>query len=126
MSGPSRCRDDDGLKALAIPWRNVGCVSTGPASEMRDHERIMTPSAARIQVCGRLAVELDGVRREQALPGPQGALLFAFPAADGFARRAGNPAQALKVYDDLRVVLRDELGVSPAAQTRDLHARLLR
>ena len=38
----------------------------------------MTPSAARIQVCGRLAVELDGVRREQALPGPQGALLFAF------------------------------------------------
>jgi DNA-binding SARP family transcriptional activator len=38
----------------------------------------MNPTAARIQVCGRLAVELDGVRREQALPGPQGALFFAF------------------------------------------------
>lgn len=37
----------------------------------------MTPMAARIQVCGRLAVELDGVRREQVLPGPQGALFFA-------------------------------------------------
>jgi len=47
----------------------------------RDHERIMTPSVARIQVCGRLAVELDGVRREQVLPGPQGALLFAFLVA---------------------------------------------
>lgn len=244
----------------------------------------MTPSTARIQVCGRLAVELDGVRREQALPGPQGALLFAFlvvrrdqatnrdavtsllwPDDDGdheaalnalvsrlrrvlpcraaggmlwlelpagawvdleaardaihraesgvaqrqwerawsaaqtsifVARRGfvlgggsawaasmrhdlellhqrslevyavaalglggaelataesasrelvriaplresghrllmeslaarGNPAQALKVYDDLRVVLREELGVSPAAETRDLHARIL-
>lgn len=38
----------------------------------------MTPSTARIQVCGRLAVEVDGVRREQALPGPQGALLLSF------------------------------------------------
>lgn len=38
----------------------------------------MTPSTVRIQVCGRLAVEVDGVRREQALPGPQGALCFAF------------------------------------------------
>jgi DNA-binding SARP family transcriptional activator len=38
----------------------------------------MAPSAVRIQVCGRLAVEVDGVRREPALPGPQGALLFAY------------------------------------------------
>jgi SARP family transcriptional regulator, regulator of embCAB operon len=40
--------------------------------------RIMTPFSTRIQVCGRLAVDVDGVRREQALPGPQGALCFAF------------------------------------------------
>jgi DNA-binding SARP family transcriptional activator len=245
----------------------------------------MAPTSARIQVCGRLAVEVDGVRREQALPGPQGALLFAFlvvhrdqattrdavtsaiwPDEEGgheaalnalvsrlrhvlpchaaggtlrlepppatwvdleaardaihraesavaqsqwerawsaaqtslfVARRGfvpgngggawagsmrhelellhqrsleayavaalglggaelataeraslelvriaplresghrllmdslaarGNPAQALKVYDDLRVALREELGVSPAAETRDVHARLL-
>jgi hypothetical protein len=38
----------------------------------------------------------------------------------------GNPEQALRVYDDLRVVLRDALGASPAAETRDLAARLQR
>jgi DNA-binding SARP family transcriptional activator len=34
--------------------------------------------AARIQLCGRLAVELDGRRIENALPGLQGRLLFAY------------------------------------------------
>jgi SARP family transcriptional regulator, regulator of embCAB operon len=72
------------------PWRILGGTWGGAGldrlaqrtradqQELRDHGGIMTPSPTRIQVCGRLAVELDGVRREQALPGPQGALLFAF------------------------------------------------
>jgi len=37
----------------------------------------------------------------------------------------GNTAEALQVYDELRVRLRDELGVAPSAATRVLHARLL-
>jgi DNA-binding SARP family transcriptional activator len=37
----------------------------------------------------------------------------------------GNPAEALRVYGELRVSLRDELGVSPAPETLDLYARLL-
>jgi DNA-binding SARP family transcriptional activator/tetratricopeptide (TPR) repeat protein len=37
----------------------------------------------------------------------------------------GEPAAALAAYEDLRVLLRDELGVHPSEQIRALHARLL-
>jgi DNA-binding SARP family transcriptional activator len=37
----------------------------------------------------------------------------------------GNTAEALRVYDDLLRLLRAELGVSPCAETRALHALLL-
>ncbi len=36
------------------------------------------PRATRIQLCGRLVVELDGRRVEDALPGSKGRLLFVF------------------------------------------------
>src|SRR5918911_4011350 len=36
------------------------------------------PPATRIQLCGRLVVELDGSRVEDALPGAKGRLLFAY------------------------------------------------
>jgi DNA-binding SARP family transcriptional activator len=38
----------------------------------------------------------------------------------------GNAAEALTVYDALRVRLRDELGTSPGPETQALHRRLLR
>jgi len=38
---------------------------------------------------------------------------------------AGNVAEALGVYDDLRVLLREELGGAPAVPLQALHARLL-
>lgn len=41
-----------------------------------------------------------------------------------FAER-GNPAEALRVYDRLRTVLRDELGAAPGVETQLLHRRLL-
>ena len=37
----------------------------------------------------------------------------------------GNVAEALRAYDALRVLLRDELGTSPAADVQALHMRLL-
>jgi SARP family transcriptional regulator, regulator of embCAB operon len=37
----------------------------------------------------------------------------------------GNPAAALRVYEDLRVRLREELGVAPSDATQELHRRLL-
>jgi DNA-binding SARP family transcriptional activator/tetratricopeptide (TPR) repeat protein len=39
--------------------------------------------------------------------------------------RNGNAAEALRVYDDLRVLLRDELGTAPASEIQELHGRLL-
>jgi DNA-binding SARP family transcriptional activator/DNA-binding CsgD family transcriptional regulator len=41
-------------------------------------------------------------------------------------RAGGNVAEALRVYEDLRVVLRDELGTTPGARVMALHERLLR
>ena len=37
----------------------------------------------------------------------------------------GNAAEALRVYDRLRVLLRDDLGAAPGVQARHVHARLL-
>ena len=37
----------------------------------------------------------------------------------------GNFAEALRVYDELRVLLRDELGTAPAGELQALHQRLL-
>ncbi len=39
--------------------------------------------------------------------------------------RQGNVADALQVYEELRTVLRDELGAAPGKALRDLHAQLL-
>ncbi len=38
----------------------------------------------------------------------------------------GNPAEALLVYDQLRVALREELGVAPSKMVQELHLELLR
>jgi SARP family transcriptional regulator, regulator of embCAB operon len=37
----------------------------------------------------------------------------------------GNPAEALRVYENLRCLLRDELGVTPSDETRQLYEQLL-
>lgn len=37
----------------------------------------------------------------------------------------GNVAEALRVYDELCAVLRENLGVAPSATTRELHSKLL-
>jgi DNA-binding SARP family transcriptional activator/tetratricopeptide (TPR) repeat protein len=37
----------------------------------------------------------------------------------------GNVAEALRVYEDLRLLLREELGTAPAAELQALHGRLL-
>ncbi len=38
---------------------------------------------------------------------------------------AGNSAEALRVYDDLRLLLREELGVTPGERTQALHRHIL-
>jgi DNA-binding SARP family transcriptional activator len=39
--------------------------------------------------------------------------------------RSGNVAEALRVYDGLRVTLRDELGIPPSSAVQDVYRRLL-
>jgi len=39
--------------------------------------------------------------------------------------RSGNVAEALRVYDRLRITLRDELGVRPSSAVQDVYRRLL-
>jgi DNA-binding SARP family transcriptional activator len=39
--------------------------------------------------------------------------------------RGGNVAEALRVYDGLRVTLRDELGIPPSSAVQDVYRRLL-
>jgi SARP family transcriptional regulator, regulator of embCAB operon len=39
--------------------------------------------------------------------------------------RSGSAAEALRAYDRLRVMLRDELGVAPSPAVQDVHRRLL-
>ena len=38
---------------------------------------------------------------------------------------ADNPAEAVRVYEDARALFREELGISPSASLRDLHAQLI-
>jgi pentatricopeptide repeat protein len=40
--------------------------------------------------------------------------------------REGNEAEALRVYDDLRMRLRDDLGIAPSPKTQELYRELLR
>lgn len=39
--------------------------------------------------------------------------------------REGNAAEAVRVYDELRRRLRDDLGVAPSPETQELHRHLL-
>ena len=57
------------------------------------------PTDTRIQLCGRLAVTLDGRRVEQALPGIKGRLLFAYLVLNRF-RRIDRDQLLLAVYGD--------------------------
>jgi SARP family transcriptional regulator, regulator of embCAB operon len=57
------------------------------------------PPATRIQLCGRLVVELKGRRVEDALPGPKGRLLFAYLVLSR-DRRMGRDELLTAVYGD--------------------------
>jgi SARP family transcriptional regulator, regulator of embCAB operon len=57
------------------------------------------PRATRIQLCGRLVVELEGRRVEDALPGAKGRLLFAYLALNR-DRRIGRDQLLTAVYGD--------------------------
>jgi len=71
------------------------------------------PTLPQAETCGRRLIELAPYRETgyrilmQAL------------------ERRGNVAEALRVYDHLRVLLRDELGAAPSPAVQTVHRRLL-
>jgi SARP family transcriptional regulator, regulator of embCAB operon len=90
---------------------------------------------SRIQVCGRLALELEGVRREAELPGRQGRLLFTFlvlrrhdeltrPALIDALWPSGPPDAADSAVNALLSKLRAVLGVDALAGRSAVQLRL--
>lgn len=71
------------------------------------------PELAQAANCARQLIELAPFRETG-----HRILMEAF-------ERSGNAAEALRVYDRLRIMLRDELGVAPSPAVQDVHRRLL-
>ena len=78
----------------------------------------LEPKRTRIQLCGRLVVELDGRRLDEALPGRQGRLLFGYLAAN-----RGTPVRRDVLLD---VLWPQGAPVAPDAALRSLVSKLRR
>ncbi len=72
---------------------------------------------------GELGEALDAAARAAVAAAPfrESAHLLLMEAHEA----AGNPAEALRAFDDLRRLLRDELGTAPGPAALALHERLL-
>ena len=71
------------------------------------------PSLPQAEECGRRLIELAPYRES------------GYRILMEALERAGNNAEALLVYDRLRVLLRDELGVAPSPAVQSVYRRLL-
>ena len=105
------------------PRRGVGARAAGSRSRSSSSRRSSGSRAARSASAGRTsrsrsrrAGEL--IARSQFR---ETGYRFLMEALAG----GGNVAEALRVYDELRVLLRDELGTAPAGEVQALHQRLL-
>jgi DNA-binding SARP family transcriptional activator len=78
----------------------------------------LEPKRTRIQLCGRLVVELDGRRLDEDLPGRQGRLLFGYLAAN-----RGTPIRRDALFD---VLWPQGAPVAPEAALRSLLSKLRR
>jgi SARP family transcriptional regulator, regulator of embCAB operon len=72
------------------------------------------PTLPQAEECGRRLIELAPYRES------------GYRLLMEALERRGNVAEALRVYDRLRVLLRDELGIAPGAAVQDVYRRLLR
>ena len=80
--------------------------------------KTLEPTRTRIQLCGRLVVELDGRRLDEALPGRQGRLLFGYLAAN-----RGTPVRRDVLVD---VLWPHDAPAAPEAALRSLVSKLRR
>jgi DNA-binding SARP family transcriptional activator len=84
-----------------------------------------------LELVGRACVEIGGAEHDTAERCARSLLRSAPYRETGYRMlmdvhaQRGNRAEALLVYDDLRRLLREELGVAPSAETQALHRVLL-
>ena len=94
--------------------------------------RVRGAAAARAQALAAAGVGLGGHELGAAEAAAKAAVAAA-PFRESAHRAlmevheaAGNPAEALRAFEHLRVLLRDELGTTPGAAAMAIHQRLLR
>jgi SARP family transcriptional regulator, regulator of embCAB operon len=71
------------------------------------------PTLPQAEDCGRRLIELAPYRES------------GYRMLMEALERSGNNAEALRVYDRLRVLLRDELGIAPSPEVQSVYRRLL-
>jgi SARP family transcriptional regulator, regulator of embCAB operon len=84
-----------------------------------------------LELAGRACLELGGTELDTAERSAR-ALVARAPFRESGYRllmetlaARGNAAEALRIYERLRALLREELGAAPSGETQDLHRRLL-
>ena len=92
----------------------------------REETRALEADALEVVVEGRARGGGDAEQPARALIGLAPFRESGHRALMEALARRGNVAEALRVYDELRVLLRDELGVDPSPGLRELHSRLVR
>ncbi|MET9631567.1 BTAD domain-containing putative transcriptional regulator [Lentzea sp. NPDC006480] len=117
--------------AASALWR--GAVLSNVASEQLHREEVPRLAGERLAVLERrIDAELDrGLAGE--LVAELRSLVAEHPSREPFWRhlmlalyRSGQQAEALRVYEQVRAELADELGVDPGPELQELHQQILR
>ncbi len=120
----------DRLDAALGEWRGDAFAEFAETEWIR-------PEAVRLEELRLVAVELRidaqlRVGRHDEVVGEVDGLLVDHPLREQFARqamlalyRSGRQAEALRLAQQFRATLRDDLGLEPSAQLRDLEAAIL-
>jgi DNA-binding SARP family transcriptional activator len=137
-SGRGAAEDEDWKAAWAQAQVALGITRRGllPGLEapwIDEHRREMEDlELEALELMAETALALGGAELSAAERATRSLLEQAPFRESGYAlrmrvlTRRGNVAQALQVYEDLRRLLRDELGTAPSAELVALHERLLR
>ncbi|MGK5555966.1 AfsR/SARP family transcriptional regulator, partial [Actinomadura kijaniata] len=125
-AGDARARADLLAEALGL-WR-------GPAFADFADEGFARPEARRLEEARLTALEeLAECRLDLGEPVDVGALVAEHPLRERLRAahiralyRAGRQSEALASYEDIRTLLRDELGLDPGPELTALHQAILR
>lgn len=103
------------------------------AEWLDEHRRHLRSSYERaLEVAAQACLEIGGSELDTAERAARTLVEVAPYRESGYRwlmlilERRGNRAEALRVYDELRRLLRDELGAAPGPATQELHQSLLR